>query len=156
MNNVTLLNCCRVGGDKQRNPHCIRSSVTVCDLSSSLTDWNAYYTADVLSEPPLGVTTDLIEFPHTSSPRFCPYKDSKFFCCNELDFFFLHKVLEITFHLCSAVRRSYKLFRCMFRQVSSGKELIHTFNWHTLTASEGGVMSSVLTFFKGLFQFLTR
>ncbi|KAL7373985.1 hypothetical protein ABVT39_018908 [Epinephelus coioides] len=66
-----------VGGDKQRNPHCIRSSATVCDLSSSLTDLNAYYTADVLSEPPLGVTSDLIEFPHTSSPRFCPYKDSE-------------------------------------------------------------------------------
>uniref|UniRef100_A0A8C3AK79 Tissue factor n=1 Tax=Cyclopterus lumpus TaxID=8103 RepID=A0A8C3AK79_CYCLU len=65
-----------VGADKQRNRHCIRSSVTVCDLSSSLTDLHAYYTADVLSEPPLGATSDLIEFPHTSSPRFCPYKDT--------------------------------------------------------------------------------
>ncbi|XP_044033037.1 coagulation factor IIIa isoform X1 [Siniperca chuatsi] len=65
-----------VGGDKQRNPHCIRSLVTVCDLSSSLTDLNAYYIADVLSEPPLGATSDLIEFPYTSSPRFCPYKDT--------------------------------------------------------------------------------
>ncbi|XP_044033038.1 coagulation factor IIIa isoform X2 [Siniperca chuatsi] len=68
--------CLRVGGDKQRNPHCIRSLVTVCDLSSSLTDLNAYYIADVLSEPPLGATSDLIEFPYTSSPRFCPYKDT--------------------------------------------------------------------------------
>ncbi|XP_045905086.1 coagulation factor IIIa [Micropterus dolomieu] len=65
-----------VGGDKQRNPHCIRSSVTVCDLSSSLTELNAYYTADVLSEPPLGASSDLIEFPYTKSPRFCPYKDT--------------------------------------------------------------------------------
>ncbi|XP_070842665.1 coagulation factor IIIa [Chaetodon trifascialis] len=65
-----------VGGDKQRNPHCIRSLVTVCDLSSSLTDLNAYYMADILSEPPLGATSDLIEFPYTSSPRFCPYKDT--------------------------------------------------------------------------------
>ncbi|XP_034427727.1 coagulation factor IIIa [Hippoglossus hippoglossus] len=65
-----------VGGDKQRNPHCIRSSATVCDLSSSLTDLNACYMADVLSGPPLGATTDLIEFPYTSSPRFCPYKDT--------------------------------------------------------------------------------
>ncbi|XP_060949516.1 coagulation factor IIIa isoform X2 [Limanda limanda] len=65
-----------VGGDKQRNPHCIRSSATVCDLSSSLTDVNACYMADVLSEPSLGATTDLIEFPYTSSPRFCPYKDT--------------------------------------------------------------------------------
>ncbi|XP_034717817.1 coagulation factor IIIa isoform X2 [Etheostoma cragini] len=63
-------------GDRQRNPHCIRSAVTVCDLSSSLTDLNAYYTADVLSEPPLGAISELIEFPHTSSPRFSPYKDT--------------------------------------------------------------------------------
>ncbi|KAI3355089.1 hypothetical protein L3Q82_017860 [Scortum barcoo] len=66
-----------LGGDKQKNPHCIRSSKTVCDLSSSLTDLNVYYTADVLSEPPLGATTDLIEFPYTTSPRFSPYKDTE-------------------------------------------------------------------------------
>ncbi|KAM7370249.1 hypothetical protein PAMP_011519 [Pampus punctatissimus] len=65
-----------VGGDKQRNSNCMQSSATMCDLSSSLTDLNAYYTADVLSEPPLGVLSDLIEFPYTSSPRFCPYKDT--------------------------------------------------------------------------------
>ncbi|KAM7390897.1 hypothetical protein PAMA_008885 [Pampus argenteus] len=65
-----------VGGDKQRNSNCIQSSATICDLSSSLMDLNAYYTADVLSEPPLGVLSDLIEFPYTSSPRFCPYKDT--------------------------------------------------------------------------------
>lgn len=65
-----------VGRDKQRDPHCIRSLMTVCDLSSSLTDLRAYYTANVLSGPPLGATSDLIEFPYTSSPRFCPYKDT--------------------------------------------------------------------------------
>uniref|UniRef100_A0A3B4XEP3 Tissue factor n=2 Tax=Seriola lalandi dorsalis TaxID=1841481 RepID=A0A3B4XEP3_SERLL len=65
-----------VGRDRQRNHHCVRSSATVCDLSSSLTDLNANYTADILSEPPLGVTSDLIEFPYTTSPRFCPYKDT--------------------------------------------------------------------------------
>uniref|UniRef100_UPI0037E76665 coagulation factor IIIa n=1 Tax=Semicossyphus pulcher TaxID=241346 RepID=UPI0037E76665 len=65
-----------VGRDKQKNSHCIRSLVTVCDLSSSLNDLKAYYTADVLSEPLLGATSDLIEFPYTSSPRFCPYKDT--------------------------------------------------------------------------------
>nr|XP_046227817.1 coagulation factor IIIa [Scatophagus argus] len=65
-----------VGGNKQRNPHCIRSSATLCDLSSSLTDLNSSYTADVLSEPPLGATSDLTEFPYTSAPRFCPYKDT--------------------------------------------------------------------------------
>ncbi|XP_030254448.1 coagulation factor III, tissue factor a [Sparus aurata] len=66
----------KVGGDKQRKPHCIRSSGTVCDLSSSLTELDAYYTADVLSEPPLGANSDLTEFPYTSSPRFCPYKET--------------------------------------------------------------------------------
>ncbi|XP_069007305.1 coagulation factor IIIa [Embiotoca jacksoni] len=65
-----------VGGDKQRNNHCIRSSLAVCDLSTSLSDLNACYTADVLSTPPLGATSDLIEFPHSSSPRFCPYRDT--------------------------------------------------------------------------------
>ncbi|XP_040022581.1 coagulation factor III, tissue factor a [Gasterosteus aculeatus] len=65
-----------VGADKQRNSHCIRSSVTRCDLSSSLSDLNANYVADVLSEPPLGATSSLIEFPYSSSPRFCPYKDT--------------------------------------------------------------------------------
>ncbi|XP_017269538.1 coagulation factor IIIa [Kryptolebias marmoratus] len=66
----------QVGKDKQRTPHCIRSTSTVCDLSGSLTNLTACYTADVLSEPPLGATSDLTEFPHTSSPRFCPYKDT--------------------------------------------------------------------------------
>ncbi|XP_073344564.1 coagulation factor III, tissue factor a [Pagrus major] len=66
----------QVGGNTKRNPHCIQSSRTVCDLSNSLTELTAYYTADVLSQPPLGVTSDLTEFPHTSSPRFCPYKET--------------------------------------------------------------------------------
>lgn len=34
----------------------------------------------MLSGPPRGGTSDLIEFPHTTSPRFCPYRDSKCFC----------------------------------------------------------------------------
>ncbi|XP_037549762.1 tissue factor [Nematolebias whitei] len=66
----------QVGGDKQRNHHCTRSSSTVCDLSAFLTDLSACYTADVLSEPPLGATSDLVEFPHTSSSSFCPYRDT--------------------------------------------------------------------------------
>ncbi|GAA6219500.1 tissue factor [Lates japonicus] len=66
-----------VSGGKQRTPHCIRSSGTVCDLSNSLTDLRANYVADVLSEPPLGVTSDIIEPPYTSSPQFCPYKDTE-------------------------------------------------------------------------------
>ncbi|CAG5895658.1 unnamed protein product [Menidia menidia] len=65
-----------IGMDKERSPYCIRSSNTVCDLSHSSADLRACYTADVLSEPPLGVSSDLTEFPHTSSPQFCPYKDT--------------------------------------------------------------------------------
>ncbi|XP_029979816.1 tissue factor-like [Sphaeramia orbicularis] len=66
----------QVGRDRQKNPHCFRSSKTQCDLSSSLTDLSVCYTADVLSEPPLGVTSELTEFPHTRSPRFCPMEDT--------------------------------------------------------------------------------
>ncbi|XP_077365067.1 coagulation factor III, tissue factor a [Festucalex cinctus] len=65
-----------VSRDKQRNSNCIRISTTMCDLTSSLTDLNACYVADVLSEPPLGVTSDLTEFPHTSSSRFCPANET--------------------------------------------------------------------------------
>ncbi|XP_034028517.1 coagulation factor IIIa [Thalassophryne amazonica] len=65
-----------IGENRHRNPHCIRTPETSCDLTRSLTDLKAVYSADVLSEPPLGVTSDLIEFPHTSSPKFCPYEDT--------------------------------------------------------------------------------
>ncbi|XP_004080923.1 tissue factor [Oryzias latipes] len=66
-----------IGQNKQKSPHCIQSSETFCDLTSYLTDLNACYTADVLSGPPRGGTSDLIEFPHTTSPRFCPYRDTE-------------------------------------------------------------------------------
>ncbi|KAK5849742.1 hypothetical protein PBY51_014051 [Eleginops maclovinus] len=66
-----------IGRNQQNNPHCIRSTATVCDLSASLVDLNACYMADVLSTPLLGETTDLTEFPNTASPRFCPYKDTE-------------------------------------------------------------------------------
>ncbi|XP_061160777.1 coagulation factor IIIa isoform X3 [Syngnathus typhle] len=65
-----------VAKDKQRNSNCIRISTTMCDLTSSLTDLNACYVADVLSHPPLGVASDLTEFPYTSSSRFCPANDT--------------------------------------------------------------------------------
>ncbi|XP_054878710.1 coagulation factor IIIa [Poeciliopsis prolifica] len=65
------------GGDRQRNHHCIRSNATMCDLSVSLTELKSCYTADILSEPPLGATSDDTEFPHTTSPRFCPYQDTE-------------------------------------------------------------------------------
>ncbi|KAM3593599.1 uncharacterized protein V6R79_016742 [Siganus canaliculatus] len=66
-----------VGGDIQKNTACIRSTSTVCDLSTSLTDLHATYTADVLSGPLLGVSVDQTEFPYTSSLPFCPYKDTE-------------------------------------------------------------------------------
>ncbi|XP_032408064.1 coagulation factor III, tissue factor a [Xiphophorus hellerii] len=65
------------GGDRQRNHHCIRSNTTMCDLSVSLTELKSCYSADILSEPPLGTTSDDTEFPHTTSPRFCPYQDTE-------------------------------------------------------------------------------
>ncbi|CAK6973272.1 coagulation factor IIIa [Scomber scombrus] len=64
-----------LGQNIQRPYNCIRSSATVCDLSSFLKDLKAYYTADVLSVPPLGESSDSIEV-FTSSPRFSPYKDT--------------------------------------------------------------------------------
>nr|XP_061811635.1 tissue factor-like [Nerophis lumbriciformis] len=65
-----------VSRDKQRNSNCIRISTTTCDLTGSLTDLNACYVADVLSEPPLGAASDLVEFPYTRSSRFCPFNDT--------------------------------------------------------------------------------
>ncbi|XP_077479905.1 coagulation factor III, tissue factor a [Stigmatopora argus] len=65
-----------VSKDKQRNSNCIRISTTMCDLTGSLTDLNACYVADVLSEPPLGAASDIVEFPYTSSSQFCPFNDT--------------------------------------------------------------------------------
>ncbi|XP_036377782.1 coagulation factor IIIa [Megalops cyprinoides] len=65
-----------VGKNRERNPHCIRSSKTECDLTSMLTDLKATYSADVISEPLPGQSSDLPEFPHTRSDTFCPYKDT--------------------------------------------------------------------------------
>ncbi|KAJ0022704.1 hypothetical protein NQD34_014838 [Periophthalmus magnuspinnatus] len=66
----------QVGKDHQRNPHCIRSSQTECDLTNTMSDLRACYTADVISEPPMGVPKEPQEYPHSSSPRFCPYTDT--------------------------------------------------------------------------------
>ncbi|XP_010889447.1 coagulation factor IIIa [Esox lucius] len=65
-----------VGQNRERNPHCIRTMRTECDLSNSLVDLKAKYSADVLSEPKYGETSDLVEFPHTSSDWFTPYTDT--------------------------------------------------------------------------------
>lgn len=65
-----------VGKDRERNPHCIRTKNTDCDLTRMLTDLKETYYADVLSEPERGATSDIVEFPHTRSERFCPYKDT--------------------------------------------------------------------------------
>ncbi|CAB1340841.1 unnamed protein product, partial [Coregonus sp. 'balchen'] len=65
-----------IGQSRERNQHCIRTMATECDLSNSLVDLKAKYSADVLSEPLRGVNSDLIEFPHTRSERFVPYEDT--------------------------------------------------------------------------------
>ncbi|XP_052403604.1 tissue factor [Carassius gibelio] len=64
----------RVGRDKVRNPHCIRSSETECDLTNEL-ELKGVYSADVLSESPLG-SADYVEPPYTRSETFCPYNDT--------------------------------------------------------------------------------
>ncbi|CAI5686164.1 unnamed protein product [Oreochromis niloticus] len=66
-----------VGGNAQKIPNCIQSSQTMCDLSTAMTDPKACYVADVLSQPPQGVISELSEFPHKTSPKFCPYDDTE-------------------------------------------------------------------------------
>ncbi|XP_010866883.2 tissue factor [Esox lucius] len=66
-----------VGQDRQRNPYCIRTSATECDLTNELRNLNKTYTVDILSEPLPGVTSDLVEFPFSQAERFCPYKDTE-------------------------------------------------------------------------------
>ncbi|CAB1326015.1 unnamed protein product [Coregonus sp. 'balchen'] len=66
-----------VGKDRHRNPHCIRSSGTECDLTNELRNLQETYSADVLSEPLPGITSDLVEFPYTRAKRFSPYKDTQ-------------------------------------------------------------------------------
>lgn len=66
-----------VGGNAQKIPNCIQSSQTMCDLSTAMTDPRACYVADVLSQPPQGVISELSEFPHKTSPKFCPYDDTE-------------------------------------------------------------------------------
>nr|CAD67771.1 tissue factor 1 [Tetraodon nigroviridis]CAD67784.1 tissue factor 1 [Tetraodon nigroviridis] len=67
----------RAGQDRRRSPLCVRSSATQCDLSGALSSLTSSYTADVLSEPPLGEPSEGSEAPHQSSPRFCPYNDTE-------------------------------------------------------------------------------
>uniref|UniRef100_A0A9J7YNC5 Tissue factor n=2 Tax=Cyprinus carpio TaxID=7962 RepID=A0A9J7YNC5_CYPCA len=64
----------RAGKDKQRNPHCIRSTETECDLTNEL-DVKGVYSAEVLSESLHG-TSDYVEPPFTRSKKFCPYNDT--------------------------------------------------------------------------------
>lgn len=67
-----------IGHDRKRNPHCIRTTETVCDLSDSLTELRTTYVAEVLSEPRgyAEPDPDFREPPFTRSKRFCPYKDT--------------------------------------------------------------------------------
>ncbi|XP_062338164.1 tissue factor-like isoform X1 [Osmerus eperlanus] len=66
----------QLGENRKRNPHCIRTSDTECDLTNDLRLLRATYSADVLSEPLPGVTSDLVEFPFARAPQFNPYTDT--------------------------------------------------------------------------------
>ncbi|XP_053715544.1 coagulation factor IIIa [Synchiropus splendidus] len=66
-----------VNKNKQRLPTCFQTVNTACDLSMSLTNLKSCYIAEVVSQQPLGMTSDLIEFPYTRSEPFCPYTDTK-------------------------------------------------------------------------------
>lgn len=64
------------GISRQRNPHCIRSTETECDLTNELVHLKEDYTAEVLSEPLPGMNADHEELPFTRSKIFCPYNDT--------------------------------------------------------------------------------
>uniref|UniRef100_A0A8C6U823 Tissue factor n=1 Tax=Neogobius melanostomus TaxID=47308 RepID=A0A8C6U823_9GOBI len=64
------------GEGPEKEPHCIKTSQTQCDLSSSMSDLRTCYTAYVVSEPPEGAPAELMEYPHTKAPRFCPDQDT--------------------------------------------------------------------------------
>lgn len=76
--NFVLFDASRFGQDNERTAHCIQMSETECDLTAALTELESKYSADVLSEPLRGMSSDLIEFPRTASDLFCPYQDSMF------------------------------------------------------------------------------
>ncbi|KAF4095697.1 hypothetical protein G5714_023300 [Onychostoma macrolepis] len=65
-----------LGQDRDRTPHCIKTMATECDLTAELKNLKAYYSADILSEPMRGVSSDLVEFPHSRSDQFSPYYDT--------------------------------------------------------------------------------
>ncbi|KAL7887339.1 hypothetical protein AOLI_G00050600 [Acnodon oligacanthus] len=64
------------GQNNERIPSCIWMNETECDLTSELKDLKSRYSADVVSEPVRGGTSDLIEYPYTTSPLFIPYQDT--------------------------------------------------------------------------------
>ncbi|XP_026108628.1 tissue factor-like [Carassius auratus] len=66
----------KLGQDRERMQHCVKMMETECDLTERLKDLNASYSADVLSEPMRGVSSDMVEFPHVSSEKFSPYYDT--------------------------------------------------------------------------------
>ncbi|XP_023696031.1 tissue factor-like [Paramormyrops kingsleyae] len=64
------------GTEGERNPNCIQSMSTECDLTKLFPELKRTYYADVLSETLPGFTVDLVEFPYTRSESFCPYTDT--------------------------------------------------------------------------------
>ncbi|XP_073704610.1 coagulation factor IIIb [Garra rufa] len=74
VNHTYTVEFSRVGKDKQRNPHCIRSTETECDLTNDL-DIKGVYSAEILLES-LHETSDYVDTPFTRSKTFCPYNDT--------------------------------------------------------------------------------
>lgn len=92
------VNDCRLGQDRERTPHCIKTMETECDLTAELKDLKDYYSADILSEPMRGVSSDLVEFPHVRSEKFSPYHDSQY-------------LLQPTLHLSLMTKRYWTIIK---------------------------------------------
>lgn len=65
---------------------------TECDLTAELKNLKAYYSADILSEPMRGVSSDLVEFPHVRSEKFSPYNDSQYLSQPTLHLYLMTKI----------------------------------------------------------------
>lgn len=61
--------------DWKKNPACIKTKNTECDLTGLLQAVNDTFYAHVISEPD-GINEEAEEYPYTASPAFCPYKNT--------------------------------------------------------------------------------
>ncbi|XP_030630579.1 coagulation factor IIIb [Chanos chanos] len=76
VNHTYTVEFARFNGDRMRNPHCIRTTETVCDLTNELTELKSSHFAEVITEPLPGTDMDLIEPLYKRSEMFCPYNDT--------------------------------------------------------------------------------